>query len=135
MADLEADVLQVLGVLLDDLLYEVGVSGAEVRRRRLIELELEPPPQVRGVKDVVPAATHGRGPGAVHQGQVLEDLQDDVVRQVAPVLHWSHGEAGRHPLLSLSPPLLRREGVALWFQTCPSTFHSETNWHINSSKL
>lgn len=56
---LEADILQVLGVLLDNLLNEVRVSGAQVRRRRLIELELESPPQVRGVKDIVPAAAHG----------------------------------------------------------------------------
>lgn len=53
-------------MLLDDLLNEVRVSGAQVRRRRLVELELEPPPQVRRVKDVIPAAAHGRGPGAVH---------------------------------------------------------------------
>lgn len=118
---LEADVLQVLGVLLDDLLNEVRVSGAQVRRRRLVELELEPPPQVRRVEDVVPAAAHGRGPGAVHQGQVLEDLQHHVVRQVAPVL-------GRGPLLgplvSLGP-LLLGEGPALGLEICPSSFHSE----------
>lgn len=83
---LEADVLQVLGVLLDDLLNEVRVSGAQVRRGRLIELKLKPPPQIRGVKDVIPAAAHRRGPGPVHQGQMLEDLQDDVVGQVTPVL-------------------------------------------------
>lgn len=83
---LEADVLQVLGVLLDDLLNEVRVSGAQVRRGRLIELKLESPPQVRGVKHVIPAAAHGRGPGPVDEGQVLEDLQDDVVGQVTPVL-------------------------------------------------
>lgn len=41
---LEADILQVLGVLLDDLLNEVRVSGAQVRRRRLIELKLKSPP-------------------------------------------------------------------------------------------
>ena len=83
---LEADVLQVLCVLLDDLLNEVRVSGAQVRRGRPIELKLEPPPQIRGVKDVIPVAAHGRGPGTVHQGQILEDLQDDVAGQVSPVL-------------------------------------------------
>lgn len=55
---LEADILQVLGVPLDDLLNEVRVSGAQVRRSRLIELKLKSPPQVRGVKDVIPAAAH-----------------------------------------------------------------------------
>ncbi len=43
---------------LDDLLNEVRVSGAQVRRSRLIELKLKSPPQVRGVKDVIPAAAH-----------------------------------------------------------------------------
>ncbi|KAG7244933.1 hypothetical protein INR49_024330 [Caranx melampygus] len=42
-----ADILQVLGMLLDDLLNEVRVSGAQVRRGRLIELKLKPPPQRR----------------------------------------------------------------------------------------
>lgn len=83
---LEADVLQVLGMPLDDLLNEVRMSGAQVRRGRLIKLELKPPPQIGGVKDVIPAAGDGRGPGPVHQGQVLEDLQDDMVGQVTPVL-------------------------------------------------
>lgn len=71
---LEADVLQVLGVFLDDLLNEVRVSGAKVRRSGLIELKLKSPPQVRSVKDVIPAATHRRRPGTIHQGQMLEDL-------------------------------------------------------------
>lgn len=44
MTYLEADILQVLGVLLDDLLNEVRVSGAQVRRSRLIELKLKSPP-------------------------------------------------------------------------------------------
>lgn len=51
----EADVMQVLGVLPDDLLDEVGVSGAQVKCSRLTELQLRPPPQIRGVKDVIPA--------------------------------------------------------------------------------
>lgn len=55
----EANILQVLGVLLDDLLNEVGVSGAQVRRGWLIELKLEPSPQVGHVKHVVPAPAHG----------------------------------------------------------------------------
>lgn len=104
---LEANILQVLGVLLDDLLNEVGVSRAQVRRGWLIELELELPPQVRGVKHVIPAPAHGRRPGPVHKGQVLEDLQDDVVGQVTPILC----KAGRPPLLSFSP-LLGGEGLA-----------------------
>lgn len=54
----EADILQVLCVLLDDLLNEVRVSGVQVRRGRLIELKLKPPPKVRGVKDVIPAPAH-----------------------------------------------------------------------------
>lgn len=108
-------------MLLDDLLNEVRVSGAQVRRRRLVELELEPPPQVRRVKDVIPAAAHGRGPGTVHQGQVLEDLQHHMVRQVAPVLGRSPSPG---PLLSLGPVLLR-EGLALGLEICPSSFHSE----------
>lgn len=83
---LEADILQVLGVPLDDLLNEVRVSRAQVRRSWLIELKLKSPPQVGGVKDVIPAAAHRRGPGPINKGQMLEDLQDDVVRQVAPVL-------------------------------------------------
>lgn len=110
---LETDILQVLGVLLDNLLNEVRVSGAQVRRRRLIELKLESPPQVRGVKDIVPAAAHRRGPGAVYEGQVLEDLQDDVVRQVTPVFCWRQGKSGCLLLLSLSPLLLRGERLAL----------------------
>lgn len=124
---LEADVLQVLGVLLDDLLNEVRVSGAQVRCSRLIELKFKSPPQVRRVKDVIPAAAHRRGPGPVDEGQMLEDLQDDVVGQVTPVLYWSQGEAGRPPLLSLSPLFMGGEGLALGFETCPSSFHSETN--------
>lgn len=64
----EADVLQVLGMLLDDLLNEVRVSGAQVRRGWLIELKLKPPPQLRGVKDVIPAAAHRRGLGPVYEG-------------------------------------------------------------------
>lgn len=55
---LEADILQVLCVLLDDLLNEVRVSGAQVRRSWLIELKLKSPPQGWGVKDVIPAAAH-----------------------------------------------------------------------------
>lgn len=113
MTYLEADILQVLGVLLDDLLNEVRVSGAQVRRSRLIELKLKSPPQVRGVKDAVPAAAHGRGPGAVHEGQMLEDLQDNVVRQVTPVLCWSQRDAGCPPFLSLHPLHLKGEGLAL----------------------
>lgn len=89
------------------------MSGAQVRRGRLIELKLKPPPKVRGVKDVIPATAHGRGPGPVYEGQVLEDLQDDMVGQVTPVLCWSQGEAGRPPLLSLSPLLTGGEGLAL----------------------
>lgn len=58
ISHLEADVLQVLCVLLDDLLNEVRVSGAQVRRSWLIELKLKSPPQVWGVKDVVPGAAH-----------------------------------------------------------------------------
>ena len=86
---LEADVLQVLCVLLDDLLNEVRVSGAQVRRGRLIELKLEPPPQVREVEDLVPVAAHGRGLRPVYQRQILKDLQDHVMRQSPPVLHGS----------------------------------------------
>lgn len=116
---LKADILQVLGVFLDDLLNEVRVSGAQVRCGWLIELKLKPPPQVRDVKDVIPAPTHRRGPGPVHQGQMLEDLQDDVVRQVAPVLHRcaraarSRGATGSPALPSLSPLLVGRECLAL----------------------
>lgn len=120
---LEADILQVLGVPLDDLLNEVRVSGAQVRRRRLVQLKLKPPPQVRRVKDVVPAAAHGRDPGAVHQGQVLEDLQHHVVRQVAPVLGWSPPLC---PLVSLGLVLLR-EGLARGLEICPSSLHSESS--------
>lgn len=117
-------------MLLDDLLNEVRVSGAQVRRGRLIELKLKPPPQVGGVKDVIPAPAHRWGPGPVYEWQMLEDLQDHVVGQVTPVLCWRQGEAGRPPLLSLGPLLMGRECRALWFETCPSTFHSETNQHI-----
>lgn len=52
---LEANVLQVLGMLFDDLLNELRVSGAKVRPGRLIELKLKPPPQVGGVKHIIPA--------------------------------------------------------------------------------
>lgn len=83
---LKADVLQVLCVPLDDLLNEVRVSGAQVRRSRLIELKLKSPPQVRGVKDVIPAAANRRGPGPVYEGQMLKDLLDDMVGKVTPVL-------------------------------------------------
>lgn len=65
------------------------------------------------MKDVVPAAAHGRGPGPVYEGQMLEDLQDDVVGQITPVHHCRQGEAGRPPLLSLNPLLMRGEGLAL----------------------
>lgn len=120
---LEDDILQVLSVLLDDLLNEVRVSGAQVRRRRLVQLKLKPPPQVWRVKDVVPAAAHRRDPGAVHQGQMLEDLQHHVVRQVAPVLGWS---ASLCPLVSLDLVLLR-EGLARGLEICPSSLHSESS--------
>lgn len=112
-----------LRVPLDDLLNEVRVSGAQVRRRRLVQLKLKPPPQVRRVKDVVPAAAHGRDPGAVHQGQVLEDLQHHVVRQVAPVLGWS---PSLFPLVPLGLVLLR-EGLARGLEICPSSLHSESS--------
>lgn len=64
---LKANILQVLGVLLDDLLNKVRVSGAQVRCGRLVELKLEPPPQVRGVKDIIPATAHRRCLGPVYQ--------------------------------------------------------------------
>lgn len=83
---LEADILQVLGMPFNDLLNEVRVSGAQVRRGWLIELKLKPPPKIRGVKDAIPAATHRRGLGPVNERQMLEDLQDNVMWQVTPVL-------------------------------------------------
>lgn len=104
----EANILQVLSVLLDDLLNEVGVSGAKVRSGRLIELELEPPPQVWHMKHVVPAPADRRGSSPVHQRQMLKDLQNDVVGQVAPVL-WC--KTGPEPLLSFSRFLFGREGI------------------------
>lgn len=110
---LEANVLQVLGVFLDDLLNQVRVSGAQIRRGRLIELKLKPPPQVRGVKGVIPVPAHRRSPGPVYEGQVLEDLQHDVVGQVTPVLCWIQGEAGCPTLLSLSCLLMGGEDPAL----------------------
>ena len=66
MSYFEANILQVLGVLLDDLLNEVRVSGAQVRGGGLIELKLKLPPQVRCVKDVIPAPAHGGGSGPVN---------------------------------------------------------------------
>lgn len=124
ITNLEADILQVLCVLLDDLLNEVRVSGAQVRRSWLIELKLKSPPQVRGVKDVVPAAAHGRSPGAVHQGQMLEDLQHDVVRKVAPVCCRCLGQPGRSPLLVHSSLILAGQSLQHGFESCPSPFHS-----------
>lgn len=124
ITNLEADILQVLCVLLDDLLNEVRVSGAQVRRSWLIELKLKSPPQVWGVKDVVPAAAHRRNPGTVHQGQMLEDLQDDVVRQVAPVHQRGVGQPACPPFLVYSPLTLVGECLHLGFESCPPSFHS-----------
>lgn len=128
---LEADILQVLGVLLDDLLNEVRVSGAQIGRGRLVELKLKLPPQVRRVKDVVPAAAHGRDPGAVHQRQVLEDLQHHVVRQVAPVLGRS---PSLRPLVSLGLVLLRKS-LARGLEIRPSSLHSESSRENQSTFL
>lgn len=87
------------------------------------------------MKDVIPAAAHGRRPGPVHQGQMLEDLQDDVVGQAAPVL-WGQSEAGRPTLLTLGPLLMGGEGLALCLEDCrPSSFHPETFEHIVVSRL
>lgn len=55
---LEADVLQVISVPLDDLLDEVWVRGPQVRAGRLIQLKLEAAPQFRHVEGLVPAPAH-----------------------------------------------------------------------------
>ncbi len=82
---LEADVLQVVGVALDDLLDEVGVCGLQVGAGGLIELELEAPPELRRVEGPVPAVAHLRGEGPVQQRQVPEDVQQDLLGQQSPV--------------------------------------------------
>lgn len=55
---LEADILQVIGVPLDDLLDEVRVCGPQVRAGRLVQLKLEAAPQFRHVEGLVPAPAH-----------------------------------------------------------------------------
>lgn len=55
---LEADVLQVVGVPLYDLLDEVWMCGLQIGASRLVELKLKASPQLRHVESLVPAATN-----------------------------------------------------------------------------
>ena len=106
----EADMLQVLSVLLGDLLDEDWVGGPQVGRGRLVQLKLKPPPQLRDVEYLVPAPTHRRHPGPVHQRKVPEDLQYHVMGQVSPALHRPERlvvlqeEGGAWGLAQHSPP-------------------------------
>lgn len=113
-----------IGVPLDDLLYQVRMGGLQVRAGGLVELKLKAPPQLGHVEGLVPAAADLRGEGAVQERQELEDVEQDLLRQASPV-----GRQISRVLCGLSDPLagVRRPltgwGTVLTFSAQPP-FHS-----------
>lgn len=71
---LEADILQVVGVPLYDLLDEVWMCCFQVRAGWLVELKLKASPQLGHVESLVPPAAHLRGISPIQQRKVLEDV-------------------------------------------------------------
>lgn len=84
---LEADVLQVVGVPLYDLLDEIRVCSFEVGARRLVKLKLKASPQLGHVERLVPPAAHLRGVGPIQQWEVLEDVQQQLLGKSRPVAY------------------------------------------------
>lgn len=56
---------------------------------------------------------------------MLEDLQDNVVRQAAPVHSGGMGQPGHFPFMVHSPFNLGGQSLQLGFESSPSSFHSE----------
>lgn len=72
-------------VPLYDLLDEVRMCGFQVRASWLVKLKLKASPQLRHVKCLIPPATHLRGISPVQKWKVLEDVEQELLRQSGPV--------------------------------------------------